>query len=134
MCALLFCARILVTHRSKEKYLIAELKESRVKYLVLGAWNINNIKKKNKQTDMTTKILPDSIYRARKLLWIECKRGRWFKRKFTIVNFGHSMNNTKEYGWNSLFVVLLPIQLVKNLSYWIKRTKGIIQYAIKTSF
>lgn len=128
MCALLFCARISVTHRSKEKYLIAELKGSRVKYSVSGAWNINYAerKKKNKQTDMTTKILPDSTERGNHC-GLCAKRGRQFKRKFTIANFGHPLN-VKEDGRTSLFGSFAANTSGNaNLSYRTKRTKEIIQ-------
>lgn len=52
---LLFFARISVTRRSKEKYLIAGLKGSRVKYLVSDAWNINYAYKKKKKPKKTNR-------------------------------------------------------------------------------
>ena len=132
MYALLFCARISVTHRSKEK--IPNRRAERKSSEIFGFGCVEHKLYLKKITNRQTwqQKYYQILYRARKLLlWIVCKRGRWFKRKFTIAYFGHSVNNMKEYDWTSLFGVILSIQLVKNLSYWIKRTKGIPNYSIR---
>lgn len=130
MCALLFCARILVTHRSKEKYLIAEPRGSRVKYLVSGAWNINYAeRKKNKQTDTTTKILPDSTEREGTAARIVCKTGEAIHAEIYDCEFwssvGHERRRLKFFVRESRCQHKWPTRISKLLDKTNKRNYSI---------